>query len=334
LTALVSLLVTTAARAGTVESVGMTVGDLERAVAFYTDALSFELVAQWEESGESYERLYGVFGARVKAARLELGREALELRQFIAPQGRPIPNDTRSNDRWFQHVAIIVSDMTRAYDRLRAHGVVHGSTAPQTLPAWNRDAGGIAAFYFRDPDGHHLEVLQFPPDKGDARWQEKDALFLGIDHTAIVVASTDDSVRYYRDTFGMRIAGTAENHGAEQERLNHVFGVRLRITALRADDGIGVELLDYLAPRTGRPMPLDTSANDLWHWQITFAHAELDAVDAAVKATSGRAGAPSFVSPGLVTVAERGAPRRAMLLRDPDGHATLLREGTGVGHGY
>ena len=79
-----------------------------------------------------------------------------------------MPADSRGNDRWFQHVAIIVSDMGRAYARLRDHGVTHASTGPQRLPDWNVGAAGIEAFYFRDPDGHFLEVLQFPPGKGDA----------------------------------------------------------------------------------------------------------------------------------------------------------------------
>ena len=45
----------------------------------------------------------------------------------------------------------------------------------------------------------------------------------------------------------MTIAGTSENYGVEQEHLNNVFGARLRITALRAARGPGVELLEYLA---------------------------------------------------------------------------------------
>ena len=36
---------------------------------------------------------------------------------------------TRGNDLWFQHVAIIVSDMDRAYARLREHQVRYASTA-------------------------------------------------------------------------------------------------------------------------------------------------------------------------------------------------------------
>jgi catechol 2,3-dioxygenase-like lactoylglutathione lyase family enzyme len=268
-----------------------------------------------------------VFGARVRVARLALGDEHVELMEFAAPRGRPVPTDSRSNDRWFQHVAIIVDDMDAAYAHLREHNVEHASTGPQRLPDWNADAGGIEAFYFRDPDGNHLEVLEFPAGKGDPRWQSSDRLFLGLDHTAIVVASTADSLRWYRDALGMRVAGTAENYGPEQERLNNVFGARLRITALRAERGIGVELLEYLAPRTGRPMPVDTLANDDWHWQINFIRDDLRAVDAAVHAESGHVGAPAYVSPGIVAFDPPARPGRAALaVRDPDGHAAVLWE--------
>ena len=51
---------------------------------------------------------------------------------------------------------------------------------------------------------------------------------------AIVVADTDVSLAFYRDALGMRVAGSSENYGSEQEHLNNIFGARLRITALRA----------------------------------------------------------------------------------------------------
>ena len=97
-----------------------------------------------------------------------------------------------------------------------------------------QNAGGIQAFYFKDPDGHALEILQFPEGKGDAKWhrlakQDQGKLFLGIDHTAIVVSDTDASLKFYRDALGMRVAGESENYGIEQERLNNVFGARPRM---------------------------------------------------------------------------------------------------------
>jgi catechol 2,3-dioxygenase-like lactoylglutathione lyase family enzyme len=230
-----------------VRCVGMTVSDLERSVDFYTGVLSFERAsAAHEVAGEPWERLTGVFGLRTRTARLRLGDECLELTEYVAPVGRPPPADARSNDRWFQHVAIAVADMDRAYAALRAARVEHASTGPQRLPDSIPAAAGIRAFYFKDPDRHVLEAIQFPPGKGDPRWHEPagERLFLGIDHTAIVVADTTRSLRFYRDALGLQVAGTSENWGTEQEHLNNVQGARLRITTLRAADGPGVELLE------------------------------------------------------------------------------------------
>lgn len=302
---------------GAVDSIGITVNDMDRAVAFYSTVLGFQKVAQREVVGEQYEHLYGVFGLRLVTVTMQLGEERIELMQFLAPRGRPTPADSRSNDRWFQHVAIIVSDMDRAYAWLRQHKVEHASPGPQLLPAWNANAGGIAAFYFRDPDGNHLEVLHFPDGKGDSKWhRNSDRLFLGIDHTAIVVADTDASLGFYRDTLGMHIAGTSENYGPEQERLNNVFGARLRITALRAAQGPAVELLEYLAPRTGRAMPVDTQANDDWYWQINTA-AIVTAADTVIRAQH-----HSYVSAGPHAV----DGHLQLIVRDPDGHAVSLRD--------
>jgi catechol 2,3-dioxygenase-like lactoylglutathione lyase family enzyme len=327
-----------------VAAVGLTVADMERSLAFFTTVLPFEKVADREVAGRDYERLLGVSGLRTRVATLRLGDDTLELVEYLEPRGRPLPRDSRSNDRWFQHVAIVVRDMDRAYARLRRHGVEQVSPEPQLLPAWNPQAGGIRAFYFKDPDGHPLELIQFPPGKGDPRWEPREftsrgdahreaqpsggrtetpaALFLGIDHTAIVVRDTDASLRFYRDTLGLRVAGESENHGPEQERLNAVPGARLRITGLRAETGPGIELLEYLAPRDGRPAPEDLRANDLAYWQT---HLRTPDVAAAVRALD--AARFGLVSPGAIRLASRGlAFDHAALVRDPDGHAMVLVE--------
>ena len=261
-----------------IEAVGITVSDLDRSIEFYTQVLHFEKERETELSGADIEHLKGVFGVRVRVARLRLGSEEIELSEHLAPQGRPLPPDSRSNDLWFQHIAIVVSDMDRAYQWLREHRVQHVSSGPETLPAWNPRAGGIQAFYFHDPDGHVLEVIHFPAGKGDPRWQQPSTnLFLGIDHTAIAVSNTDASLEFYRDQLGMRVAGASENYGAEQEHLNNVFGARLRITRLRAAKGPGIELLEYLSPRTGRRIPEDAHANDLAHWETLVAQDDVRA---------------------------------------------------------
>jgi catechol 2,3-dioxygenase-like lactoylglutathione lyase family enzyme len=313
-----------------VDAVGMTVADMDRSLEFYTTVLSFAPVSDVEVWGPEYEQLQGVFGLRMRVVRLRLGGEFIELTEYLAPKGRPIPVDSRSNDRWFQHVAIIVSDMDRAYQWLRQHKVQHASTGPQHLPDWNPHAGGIKAFYFKDPDGHSLEILQFPPGKGDPKWhQATDKLFLGIDHTAIVVSNTEASLKFYRDLLGLTIAGASENYGTEQEHLNNVFGARLRITSLRAAAGPGVEFLEYLAPRDGRPLPPDARANDLTHWQT-----RLMTGDAAAAAQRVRAGTFAFVSPGAVALPEATLGFiKGFLVRDPDGHVMQITEQYGLQEG-
>src|SRR5712692_4819177 len=306
-----------------VDAIGITVSDMDRAVDFYSKVLTFEKVSDTEVAGEDYEHLEGVFGLRMRVVRMRLGDEFIELTEYLAPKGRPIPVDSRSNDRWVQHIAIIVSDMDKAYARLRQNKVEHASSGPQRLPDWNKNAAGISAFYFKDPDGHPVEVLQFPPDKGADQWHRpSDKLFLGIDHTAIVVSDTDASVKFYRDLLGMHVAGESENYGTEQEHLNNVFGAHLRITALRGASGPGIELLEYLAPLDGRLFPGDEHANDVVRRQTVLITQD---ADAAARELS--AGKTSFVSSGVVVnQKEQLGFHRAFVIRDPDGHVIEIEE--------
>jgi catechol 2,3-dioxygenase-like lactoylglutathione lyase family enzyme len=306
-----------------VDAIGITVSDMDRAVDFYSKVLTFEKISDAEVSGENFEHLEGVFGLRMRVVRMRLGDEFIELTEFLAPKGRPIPIDSRSNDRWFQHIAIIVSDMDKAYAWLRQNKVEYASTEPQRLPDWNKNAAGISAFYFKDPDEHPVEILHLPSDKGQEKWHRPtDKLFLGIDHTAIVVWDTDTSIRFYRDLLGMHVAGESENYGAEQEHLNNVFGAHVRITALRGVNGPGIELLDYLAPRDGRPFPTDEHANDIVHRQTIVVTRSLDSAARLLQDSH-----ISFVSSGVVAnqTGQLGFSK-ALVVRDPDGHAVELEE--------
>jgi catechol 2,3-dioxygenase-like lactoylglutathione lyase family enzyme len=309
-----------------IESVGFTVSDMDKAIDFYTGVLPFEKVSEREVWGADYERLSGIFGARVRVARLQLGSEVLELTEYLTPNGRPVPVDSRSNDRWFQHIAIIVSDMDKAFQILRNNKVRFASTAPQLLPKTIPNAAGISAFYFKDFDNHVLEILHFPPDKGLRKWHDLEKsgkVFLGIDHTAIVVGDTDASLKFYRDSLGLTVAGMSENFGTEQEHLNNVFGAKLHITGLRTrEDGIAVEFLEYLAPTDGRAFPTDTKANDLWHWQTSFETKSADDLSLLLRQSKF-----DFISSGVILFGDDALGfKKGFLARDADGHAVRLLE--------
>ncbi|PZR77628.1 MAG: hypothetical protein DLM52_04105, partial [Chthoniobacterales bacterium] len=234
-----------------ITAIEMTVSDLNRSTEFFTGVLQFHVIEQNEE-----------------VSRLQLGREKLVLHR-AASGAHKIPDDFASNDQLFQHLAIVVSDMDSAYQRLLEHGVGMVSKGPQRLPDWNRDAAGIRALYFRDPDGHFLELIQFPRAKGEEHWQRKtSSLFLGIDHSAVAVSDTKRSLAFYRDTVGLSVAGVSWNFGGEQELLNRVPGSRVKITSLRGARGPGIELLEYERP--GIRKRDDPALGDLQYWQVNL----------------------------------------------------------------
>ena len=147
-------------------------------------------------------------------------------------------------------------------------------------------------------------------------------LFLGIDHSAIVVRDTDASFAFFHDALGLEVRGTSENYGTEQEHLNNVFGARLlHHLARRAGRTLG-RVAGLSRPATGRPTPLDTQANDLWHWQIRMETPDLDTHEKKLR----EAGA-AFVSPGIVDMPDDAlALGRALMVRSAEGHALLLIE--------
>lgn len=306
-----------------VAMIGFTVSDMERAVSFYSDVLEFEKVADFRVGGALYDRLQGVFGANARIVHLRLGEQTVELTQYISPpDGRPIPVPSHSNDLWFEHLAIIVADMDRAYQVLQRHGVRQISPEPQTIPASNAAAAGIKAIKFRDPDNHNLELLWFPPGKGASVWhQPSNRLFLGVDHTAIAVGDTSASLAFYRDLLGMTVAGNSLNTGITQEYLDSVFGARVRVTGVApAAAPPHVEFLHYETPRDGRPMPLDTTATDLWHWQTSLVVEDVQAAAEVLRGAGAR-----FVSPDVTAASDPMLGfSRAVVVRDPDGHAMRL----------
>ncbi len=305
-----------------IASVGFTVSDMDRSVSFYSDVLTFKKVGDVEVDGPEYDQLWGIFGVRARVVRMQLGEQQLELIQFLSPPDvRPIPAPSYCNDLWFQHFAIVVRDMEAAWAQLRKHHVRQISPRPQTIPDSNQAAAGIKAIKFRDPDGHNLELLWFPDGKGNPVWKKLGTnLFLGIDHTAMTVRSTESSTKFYRDLLGMTVAGGTLNMGTTQQYLDSLPGARTRVTGLAPKMGPpGLEFLEYELPTAGRPFPTDSHPTDLWHWQTTVVVPDVEAAASALR------GAAQFVSSSVVVLPDKTLGfTRGVLVRDPDGHALQI----------
>jgi catechol 2,3-dioxygenase-like lactoylglutathione lyase family enzyme len=225
--------------------VSRVVSDLDRAEAFYRDGLGFRVIARGRSDQATLAAL-GVGDIGAVEVAMRLGAQEIALVQF-AKQGRSYPRDSRSDDLWFQHLAIVVNDMNVAYAHLSSHAgwypISEGGS--QLLPPSN---GAVRAFKFRDPDGHPLELIWFPPGQGRTLWHQRAsaALFLGIDHTALSVASTSRSLAFYR-ALGLRVSEGSVNRGSAQERLDGLPSARVRVTSLRPASATspGLELLRY-----------------------------------------------------------------------------------------
>ena len=102
--------------------VGIVVEDIDRSLAFFAKTLDFKPVE---------DRTDDVSHTRV--ARLKLADETIELIDYLTPGGREVPRDSRSNDRWFQHIAIVTTDMDAAVARLQQNHVRPASVSPQRL---------------------------------------------------------------------------------------------------------------------------------------------------------------------------------------------------------
>jgi uncharacterized protein GlcG (DUF336 family)/catechol 2,3-dioxygenase-like lactoylglutathione lyase family enzyme len=325
------------------EAVSFSCGDAEACAAFFCSQLGFRRLDAIDP-GPGYASLIGLPGAQLKLVRLALGRERLELLevQALPPgqrPGRPFPEDSRSNDLWFQHICIVVRDLEQASAPLRqaiAGGVLRAiSSTPQRLPDWNSAAAGIEAFKLYSPEGHCLELLQFPPEKGEARWHSQNdttspdpaGVFLGIDHSAIGISDTERSCRFYDALLGLRLGGDGINEGPEQDQLDGLAGTRVRISSHRCASGAGIECLNYQTPEGGRPMPADLAPQDRGHGQLRLVVGrepeQLEAIAAQLEQHGGR-----LVSAGVVTLsaAEAGELgfQAGLQVSDPDGHRLQL----------
>jgi len=305
-----------------IEAVGITVKDMQQSLKFYTEVLGFKKVSDHEYKGDGYEKLEGVFGLNIRVARLQLGDEFIELTDYLTTGGRSIPEDAKSNDLFFQHIAIVVSDMDKAFQQVKKYNVEFVSTAPQTLPKSIPAAEGIRAFYFHDPDDHNLELIFFPTGKGQEKWQHSNGkIFLGIDHTAIGVSSTENSHKFYNDLLGVERKGDSWNKGMEQEHLNNVEGASLHITGYRSAAGPGIEFLQYINPGPGRTYPKDSRADDIWHWQTTLI---VDDAESLYRKLSDAG--YNLISKEVVHQNINNVHSKSFIVRDPDGHAMLIKE--------
>ena len=265
---------------------GRNVADITATETFYREALGFQAVGKAVEDQE----LAGMLGIeRVRVLRMRLGAQEIELSECF-PTGAAYPPHSQSNDLWFQHIAIVTADMAAAYAQVMRHGAIPISrNGPQRLTA---SSGKVTAFKFRDPEGHPLELLEFPPGAGNSWQQKSGGLTLGFGHSAISVGDVRQSIAFYTE-LGLSQTAATVNRGGEQDRLDGLDATEADVVALAFAPRVPphLELLHYRQP-PGRSAS-GIGLNDIAADRLIFSTADDE----------------------------------RLLRRDPDGHALVLPTG-------
>ncbi len=212
--------------------------------------------------GAALQRRFGLSEGRATVHHHRLGSERLDTITF---EGCPPSTSLQpgpANTLWFQHVAIVVSDMNRAAECLMPM-VMPISESPQLLP------NGVAAWKFRNAAGHAMELLWFPPELGHPRWHQPDSpLFQGLDHTAIAISDSDRSLAFYVCDLKLQLRYATLNQGLEQERLDGLRDPRVAIHGVSGSCPCGVEFLRYLQPEPCQPTAASLQPQDALYAQI------------------------------------------------------------------
>ena len=138
---------------------GITVSNLDRAIAFYRDILGLPVSHKIHASGELFERITGVQGADLEACFVRAPGHVIELIQYSKPDERT-SSTLRACDSGAVHIALKVKDIEGVVVAIRGGGFKTAGPV-QVLP--EGPLKGMKVVYARDPDGVVLELIEEPP---------------------------------------------------------------------------------------------------------------------------------------------------------------------------
>ena len=141
-----------------VSHLGICVSDLERSLAFYRDALGFEMESELAVDGEPSETLLRLSPVKLRAVYLVRDGVRIELLHYASPGHAGNGSPRAMNQLGLTHLSFRVDDLSATAARLEAHGA-------RVLPETRIDNPQLRAkaLFATDPDGTLIELVETRP---------------------------------------------------------------------------------------------------------------------------------------------------------------------------
>ncbi len=143
---------------------GITVSDLDKAIALFRDALGLGVSPTLHCSGEMFEQITGIPGCVIDIAYVTLPGHTVELLCYANPKDKK-SSALRPCDNGHMHLSLNVSDIDATIARLRRHGFEPVNPV-QTVA--DGELAGTRAIYTRGPDNLIIELMEPPHTAGSA----------------------------------------------------------------------------------------------------------------------------------------------------------------------
>ncbi len=138
--------------------VGITVSDLDRSVALFTEVLGYELMNRAGRDPAMIARITGILGADIEVAYVRRPDSVVELLCYRSPEDRSTITG-RSCDSGHTHLAFDVRGIEAVVETLREWGFT-----PRSEPVVNPSGpnGGAKVVYLESEDRLMLELIERP----------------------------------------------------------------------------------------------------------------------------------------------------------------------------
>jgi len=133
--------------------VGIGVEDLEKSVMFYRDVMQMKEGLRAYHEGEQISRVVGVENAQLNVCVMKKGSIHIELIEYVNKVSNGCGHK-KQNEPGLIHIAFLVDDVDKEYERIKKHGYEFFS-----LPLVTRE-NGPKITYFRGPDNVVIEIYQ------------------------------------------------------------------------------------------------------------------------------------------------------------------------------